>query len=57
MFLVGNTSQLEFRNLDFFIPCRSLSRKCYRLGTLTYTLSFELGVKVTAWRERNLRAP
>ena len=25
---------------------------CYRLGTLTYTLSFELGVKVTVWRER-----
>ena len=26
---------------------------CYRLGTLTYPLSFELGVKVIVWREHD----
>ena len=28
-YLFIHSSQLEFRNLDFFIPCRSLSRKLY----------------------------
>ena len=26
---------------------------CFRLGTLTYPLSFEVGVKVTVWRGRD----
>ena len=31
---------------------RTTHSSCYRLGTLTYPLSFELGVKVTVWHER-----